>query len=203
MNRLQPKVKFLEKDSLFKGGGDLRVTNKSRKWAPQAYIWLFFVCWLEPEPRHRLVRIIAAQCCAIVGRDFFRTSLSHPPIHSLHFSFTSNSSFNARPFPLCWRLFICRLLARFHFLLHFRLGFCRCLVLRHTKKPRSRPGVYSGKDSGQELTFMMHLSWNISALASLFFSFSQTKNVVPPTSFLSFLYEKIKSNGIEITSPHM
>jgi hypothetical protein len=81
-------------------------------------------------------------------------------------------------------------LARFHFLLHFRLGFCRCLVLRHTKKPRSRPDVYSGKDSGQELTFMMHLSWNISALASLFFFFLKQKMLSPQPLFYPFYTKK-------------
>jgi hypothetical protein len=160
----------------------------------------FFVFVVDSSHHHVTVsvRIIAARCCAIVGRGFF-APLSSLQIFYLQFP-PSMSDFFYFSFLSSWRFLICYSaavpLARFHFCFIFG-WFCR-VVLRHTKSPRSRSDVthtHRGKDiHWTRVTFMMHLSWNISAFASFYFKL----NVVP-----RFFYTKIfKSNGIEITSPH-
>jgi hypothetical protein len=160
----------------------------------------FFVFVVDSSHHHVTVsvRIIAARCCAIVGRGFF-APLSSLQIFYLQFP-PSMSDFFYFSFLSSWRFLICYSaavpLARFHFCFIFG-WFCR-VVLRHTKSPRSRSDVthtqgkrYPLDESDIYDAFIMKYFG-----FCLFFYFKQ--NVVP-----RFFYTKIfKSNGIEITSPH-
>ncbi len=177
------------RDFFFWGRSDeptSRISSNGRHW----HLTLFFSVVDSSHHVTVSVRIIAARCCAIVGRGFFA------PLSSLSLEILPPNSLLLCQTFFCFSdaFLICYSAARFHFCFIFG-WFCR-VVLHHTKSPEAALTLRSGKIHWTRVTFMMHLSWNISAFSSFFF-FKQ--NVGP-----RFFYTKLfKSNGIEITSPHM
>ena len=133
------------KDFFEVGVTNPRISSNGRHGRLFFFLLLCGVFVVDSSHHHHVtvsVRIIAARCCAIVGRGFFAPLSSLlskflpliPPSMSDLFYFSFLSS---------WRFLICYSaavpLARFHFCFIFG-WFCR-VVLRHTKSPRSRSDV--------------------------------------------------------------